>query len=96
MSKYKSRLFQYPINPRHAEALRELGFLLGDEKMSEETADSEEIAIAKKIGNSISGKFNCPTCSLPDHPQPIYVLGDFENELYCPHCDMTIELVIKL
>lgn len=67
------------------------------ETKNEVKEDTEEIRIAKHIGEQISGKFYCPECSIPpDRLQKIYVFGDSENELYCPHCDLTVELVVKL
>ena len=57
---------------------------------------NEEISIAmgKNVG---SGKpILCPVCSPEsmDGEQPMSSIGDFENQLFCPHCALVVELKI--
>jgi rubredoxin len=61
--------------------------------MSEET---EEIKLAKNFGEQISGKIYCPNCSTEKDKQLIYVFGDCEDSLFCPHCELTINLTVIL
>ncbi|KKM90451.1 hypothetical protein LCGC14_1238540 [marine sediment metagenome] len=54
--------------------------------------------IAKALGGNVGlGKpLLCPICS-PDsmnEEQPMSSVGDFENELFCPHCDLYAEIVV--
>jgi hypothetical protein len=53
----------------------------------------EELALAKDIGEQMSGKILCPRKCVDG--QTLSVFGDFENQLFCPHCEMEIELVVK-
>lgn len=58
------------------------------------------IEIAINLGKQIaaSQKILCPVCSpeAMDGEQPMSAFGDFENTLFCPHCDMTVELDVEL
>ena len=59
--------------------------------------DTDEVRIAKHLGEQISGKFYCPKCAvLPDYIQEIYVFGGCENVLFCPHCELTVKLSVTV
>ena len=63
--------------------------------MDTETLLMDKEDIAKKIGELINGKITCPfseSCQQLD--QKLSTYGDFENELFCPHCEG--ELTIKV
>jgi len=61
-----------------------------------------ELEIAKALGKQVSdGKpLTCPNCGQwePSQPdiQPLMSIGDFENTLFCPHCDLTVDLRVTL
>lgn len=46
--------------------------------------------IGKKVG--IAKPLICPFCSDSDGEQPLSNFGDYENELFCPHCDLHLEI----
>ena len=47
----------------------------------------------KLLGKQISGKLMCPKgCYNGD--QPLYTVGDMENNLFCPHCDFQFKIQI--
>ena len=54
--------------------------------------------IAKALGKNVgaASPLMCPLCSpdcLPEG-QPMSSYGDMEYILFCPHCDLTVELTI--
>jgi hypothetical protein len=55
---------------------------------------SQDIAVA--IGKQLSGKgIICPLClSNGELEQEMFPVGDQEDVLMCPHCDMQVNLVI--
>ena len=61
--------------------------------------DVEEYA--KNIGKQIakSQVIYCPNCydeTLEGKPfkQPLSAVGDHEDELFCPHCSLTINIIV--
>ncbi len=54
--------------------------------------------ITKALGKNVGlGKpLLCPICSpyCMDGEQPMSSIGDFEHNLFCPHCDLSIELIV--
>lgn len=53
----------------------------------------EELRLAKRIGEQMSGKILCPRECVEG--QELSTFGDFEDQLFCPHCEMEIEIVVK-
>ena len=53
-----------------------------------------EIDLLKYIGKRVGEKkpLICPLCSSKDGEQFLSSFGDYENELFCPHCDLHLEL----
>jgi hypothetical protein len=52
-----------------------------------------DIELLKNVGKQLSGKANCPDCKKEGKfDQPLYTIGDAEDNLFCPHCDLGIEL----
>ena len=53
--------------------------------------------LLKNIGEQISKtqKVLCPDCMKDKIVQPLHTVGDSENELFCPHCDLSIEIIIR-
>jgi len=46
----------------------------------------------KVLGKSISDKgVPCPRCN---NDQNMYCMGDYESVLFCPHCDLEVELCL--
>ena len=63
-----------------------------------------ELSYAKNLGKQVAkgSVLFCPLCKeklttefLPDD-QGLSSFGDFENNLFCPHCDTFIELTVSL
>lgn len=54
---------------------------------------TEELALAKNIGEQMSGKILCPRECVEG--QTLSVFGDFEDTLFCPHCEMEVEIIAK-
>jgi len=51
--------------------------------------------LEKEMGFRIEkAKIYCPLCS--DGEQPMSTVGDFENELFCPHCNFSFEIKINI
>lgn len=66
--------------------------------------DKAELSYAKNLGKQVA-KGNilyCPLCKekltteFLSNDQDLSSFGDFENELFCPHCDITVELIVYL
>ncbi len=59
----------------------------------------KEEQYAKDIGNQLSGKIICPRCRVDnwtdEEQQTLSTYGDFEDCLFCPHCEMDLELTVK-
>lgn len=62
-----------------------------------------ELEIAKAIGRNVGlGKpLICPECSDEgavegEGVQLMSSIGDYENLLFCPHCDLRVDLVVKV
>ena len=53
-----------------------------------------EIELLKAIGERVGKGWHliCPLCSDNDREQHLSSFGDYENELFCPHCDLHLEL----
>ncbi len=68
--------------------------------MNEQKGNLTSLEIAKFMGKLVvRGKpLRCPFCSddndNPEGHQPMSSIGDFENKLFCPHCDLLIDLVV--
>ena len=59
---------------------------------------NKEIAIAlgKQVG--LGKALYCPLCSTgikDDDEQLMSSMGDYEDTLFCPHCDLYVELKVK-
>ena len=70
------------------------------EVMKEECQSLKEIRMSKNLGMSIAAMANipCPRCA-EDEPmleQNLAAFGDFENRLFCPHCEMEVSLISML
>lgn len=59
----------------------------------------EELKLAKNIGEQMSGKILCPRqCNrIYDSStwQALSTVGDMEDTLFCPHCELDVEIVVK-
>jgi hypothetical protein len=55
------------------------------------------IDVPKELGKQVnSGEaLKCPLCSKDSPDQPMASFGDFRHILFCPHCDITVELVLR-
>lgn len=56
------------------------------------------IHYAKHIGQQIHDTQNiyCPNCIVVEEiEQPLSVIGDYENELFCPHCELRVYIKIE-
>lgn len=61
--------------------------------VSDKEMNAHELALAKKIGEQMDGKILCPRECVEG--QTLSVFGDFEDTLFCPHCEMEVTLVVK-
>jgi len=53
-----------------------------------------EIELGKCVG--LGKPLICPICSSAVHGEQLMSsTGGFENELFCPHCDLRVNLVIN-
>ena len=53
----------------------------------------KDLELLKNIGSQISGKVICPDClEVEKLDQELFTIGDHENLLFCPHCDLGLEL----
>ena len=53
--------------------------------------------IAIRIGKQLDGKIICPQCYDDggiNKGQMMCCYGDYEDELFCPHCGMTLRLEV--
>jgi hypothetical protein len=57
--------------------------------------DDKSIAegLAKNIGEQMSGKILCPRECVEG--QMLSTYGDEEDCLFCPHCELDVEIVVK-
>lgn len=53
----------------------------------------EELKLAKHIGEQMSGKILCPRQCIEG--QRLSTYGDMEDTLFCPHCELDVEIVVK-
>jgi hypothetical protein len=53
----------------------------------------EELRLAKQIGEQMSDKILCPRECVDG--QTLSVFGDWEDSLFCPHCEMEVDIVVK-
>lgn len=61
-----------------------------------------DIEIARTLGKQVAlgEALYCPFCSdkpprSPKGKQLMLSTGDFEEELFCPHCDLSVKLAVK-
>lgn len=58
-----------------------------------------EEAYAFDIGKQLSGKIICPRCRneawKDEDQQTLSTYGDFENTLFCPHCELDLHLRVS-
>lgn len=52
----------------------------------------DELALAKAIGEQMSGKILCPRRCVEG--QELSTFGDFEDQLFCPHCEMEVQITV--
>ena len=65
----------------------------------------KELKIARNLGKQVA-KGNilyCPYCKEEstleynnENDQDLSSFGDYEETLFCPHCELTVELAVKL
>lgn len=53
----------------------------------------EELQLAKNIGEQMTGKILCPRECVEG--QTLSTFGDSEGSLFCPHCEMEVDIVVK-
>ncbi len=53
----------------------------------------QEVRWAKEVGKQMDGKILCPRKCIEG--QELSVFGDFEEELFCPHCEVVIQITVK-
>lgn len=58
-----------------------------------EAMNAEELKLAKNVGEQMSDKILCPRRCLEE--QKLSTYGDFEDQLFCPHCELDVEIVVK-
>ena len=58
--------------------------------------------VTKQAGDDGDGRgeampLNCPVCRNDDENfiQPLCCYGDFENEIFCPHCDVSFKITLQ-
>ena len=55
----------------------------------------KDIDYAKDVGKQLSGKAVCPDCrDIQKLYQELFAIGDCENELFCPHCDVVLKIEV--
>lgn len=55
--------------------------------------NNEELQLAKNIGEQMNSKILCPRECVVG--QELSTFGDFEDQLFCPHCELEVEIVVK-
>lgn len=61
-----------------------------------------ELEIVKELGKQVASNkpLTCPNCAQwsgpKDELQPLSSFGDYEETLFCPHCDLTVSLTVIL
>lgn len=59
--------------------------------------EPEELNLAKTIGKIVNDKMKCPKCNTEqNYIQVLCATGDFENYLFCPHCEFEFEIVVNI
>jgi len=73
--------------------------LVADSYVAEEGGGMTNKEIAIALGKQVAkGKhLSCPVCSPDsmDNDQPMSSFGDEENVLFCPHCELTVDLIVN-
>ena len=54
--------------------------------------DEIEEVLAKNIGEQMNGKILCP-CECVEG-QRLSTYGDYEDRLFCPHCELDIQITV--
>jgi len=52
-----------------------------------------ELQLAKNIGTQMSDKILCPRECVDG--QALSTFGDFEDGLFCPHCELEVSITVK-
>jgi len=55
--------------------------------------NGEELQLARNISEQMNGKILCPRACFEG--QCLSTYGDFEDQLFCPHCEMDVEIIVK-
>lgn len=54
---------------------------------------------AIEIGKQLNSKIICPRCRMDgwadDEQQTLSTYGDFEDMLFCPHCELDLNLEVR-
>lgn len=53
----------------------------------------EELKLAKDIGEQMSNRILCPRRCI--ETQTLSTYGDMEDTLFCPHCELDVDIVVK-
>lgn len=56
----------------------------------------EKTAMARRITAQMNNMILCPICRDNKQEQELCTEGDFEEYLFCPHCDLTIKVEVVL
>ena len=57
---------------------------------------AEELQLAKNIGEQMDGKIFCPRgCGVGNDRQDLSTYGDYGDRLFCPHCEMDIQITVS-
>ena len=61
---------------------------------------AKRLEVVRHMGKQIAAHetVTCPLCSIdmPDEDgQPMMATGDYEEVLFCPHCDLAVELTFS-
>ena len=63
--------------------------------MDEEAGMTDrETDLAKHIGTQMNNKILCPQCHILE--QELSTFGDNEDRLFCPHCEMEVQITVRL
>lgn len=64
--------------------------------------DEKELEIAQQLGKQVWDglPLYCPRCQIfagpKDGVQPLASFGDNREVLFCPHCDLTVQLIVDI
>lgn len=56
------------------------------------TKAEKDLLLAKHIGRQMDGQILCPAGCI--YGQHLSTYGDFEDTLFCPHCDIDVKIEI--